>query len=250
MEIKRISEESFESVNQYLQAVFEYVENFADLHFIDYQNVRYMALSYNTATVLVFKQEESFKVVIVELEKGQISRLIYNDNLYTFEENIVNRKNIDGTLIEQIIADIENELGISEVIYKRYDKEKDKMINLEYNITPYREYAATVIKNISLYIPDIVCVEKRISLFNHKILSKRQTFCLVKEQYYQVYMTTKNMLHYNPFIGINKETLLAQIEEERLEVPKELASLISNTNEEINTLKLVAEGYQNYIKGQ
>lgn len=255
MEIKRVKEESYESISAYLDILMSLVSRFDNLCFVDHDGKRYM----------VGVGDE--KIVYVENDEGNLNPYYIDDSNPLVEKY--------GT--EEFDHEIIIESDLREVIRKNKltgNAERlsylPRIDNYPRDIIDYIQYIdsleATVLHKYDVtnrcnerdafnfcacHEPDLIQVTVLKQLLWH-YYPKTYDYCLGLDDdfYYQPLIKIKDLL-----IGSKKYRFFSKYFIQELSkkgfsanIPRELSSLALDTEETHKSLKLIGDEYKNFIK--
>lgn len=256
MKIKRINEESYESIKGYLNIMLPLCPSLLDLCFIDYNGKRYM---------LAIGEET---IGIVENDNGMLNPYVYNLNTldvinYSSEEyeyqiridsdikevirsNKLN-KNIERLSYMPRIEDFPRDI----LEYAQWNEKREATAEYKYDVTSRNGLAPSIIYS-RYHTPDQVELKELkelLFLYNQK----RSLYCISekKDGYYRPLFNIGKL-----YIGTYPKLFSSEDIKEKInslgfekDIPSSLSTILTGENHELNSIREITSEYQNYIKG-
>lgn len=257
MEIKRVKEESYESISAYLNVMMSFVSRFDDLCFVDEDGKRYM----------VGIGDEKF--VIVENNNGELNPyyLAFPDPMvekigteaYTYEivtqpdlKEITKKGTINGNCERlSYLPRVEN-YPRDEMEYLQFVEKLDSLMYQRFDVTS-REDMNSACVFCQFHEPDVIHVDVvKKALFGYRCAKYDYCLGLHDKFYYQPLIKIRGLMFGTKREKYPAEEFLDEICARGFnrKIPDELSSLLTDTNEKHKTLKLITDNYRNYIKEQ
>lgn len=257
MEIKRVKEESYESIKAYLDEMMSIVPRYSDLCFVDHDGKRYMvgigdekfaivendngelnpcSIAYPNQFMEKYETEEYKYDIITQLDLLEVvrhSRICKDCERLSYLPRIENHPHGVIEYVQFI-----DELTAS--VIKKYDVTGRISIDDSFNFSKYHE-------------PDIIRVEslKRFLFWLYR-KSYDYSLGLLDDFYYQPLIRLGDLYIGSKKVKYPSSDFMDELSAEGFnrQIPDDLSSLITGKNERHETLKLVVDNYQNYIKEQ
>lgn len=255
MQIKRIKEESYESIVTYLNEMMSFVSRYDNLCFVDHDDKRYM----------VGIGDEKF--VIIENDNGELNPyyLAFLDPMvekYGTEEftyDIITQPDLKEVVRKSTISDDCERLSYLPRIedFPRDTVEYVQFLN-EFDISMLQKYDVTTRSDIksslvfcNFHEPDVIRVEKlKQMLFWYRKVTYDYCLGLKDNFYYQPLIRIGDLLVGTKRVKYPSQDFIEELSKKGFNktIPDELTSLLTGDNTKHKTLKLITDNYRNYIK--
>lgn len=257
MEIKRIKEESYESVVAYLNEMMSFVSRYDDLCFVDHNGKRYMA------------GVGDEKIVIIENNNGELNPyyLAFPDPMvekfgmeeYTYD--IVTQPDLKEVIRKSTISDDCERLSYlprvedfprDTVEYAQFIDELFVSMLQKYDVTQRSDVNSSLVY-CQYHEPDIIRIEalKKRLFWEHRVT---YDYCLGLRDnfYYQPLIRIGDILMGTKRVKYPSKEFVEELGKKGFNtiIPDDLISLLTGEHETHKTLKLITDNYQSYIKEQ
>ncbi|MCH5166713.1 MAG: hypothetical protein J1F35_02360 [Erysipelotrichales bacterium] len=259
MEVKRVKDETYESISAYLDLILTQVNRFNDLCFITFDGKIYMASHVEKGVGIVENDKGELSSYYLGSSSKAINMTEYSTNEHLYEILDEDVKEITRTEYETenrsklvyLPAIEDHPRDVLE--YVQYLEEEVIALSYRYDVTSRRGINDAILFS-SYHFPDSLLL---------KVLKQKLFFTYQKSYHYSLGLVDGDK-YYQPLIKIGEmmfgtrrtvydaETLIDEICEYGFtkKIPEDLSSLLKGDNKKYNELKLVANAYKSYIKVQ
>lgn len=257
MQIKRVKEESYESIELYLNEMMSLVSRYSDLCFVDHEGKRYM----------IGIGDEKF--AIVENDNGELNPcclsypnpMIEKYDTEGYKYNIITYPDLKEVTKESKISDDRERLTYmlrtddfprDTLEYIQFIDELTASVLKKYDVTQ-RNGVNSALAFCNFHEADIIRVEtlKKFMLGYRKAT---YDYCLGLNEdfYYQPLIRLGDLLIGTKRVKYPSKEFVDELSEKGFNrnIPSDLSSMLTGSNEHYKTLKLITDNYQKYIKEQ
>ena len=249
--IKRLDEESYSSVSSYLNELISISNHLYDPAVIILDGKKYIidkfAEGYGKGFSIVEELDDSLKTYAIALDPDNKLKIIVTDEyeieLNFEDEDIAIKKVNTNDLTQEALLTRVYPNGMKAIIYTKADLKNNLAYDLKYDITNNRNTIESQLNWLQYKTPDIIDF-MRLKNLKYKDIS---TYLKINDEYRRANVRL-------PILGylcirtnsINKETMSNIVTNYgfKMEVPTELTSIASNTNENIKRLELISNAYE------
>lgn len=257
MQIRCISDSEKESITEYLKLLEDLVGKNTDLVEMIYDNKKILVSSGESAVGVVINDGDTLKPYFINMDDKNLpvfGNLTYIFNVADFDLKEVIQTNViddSETRVSYLKRTDNNPRDI--IVYFQYLSGINSCLEFRYDVTMRNTLEHSLA--YTLYqLPDDIRFE---------YLKKYGPIVKKKKHFYGRSIDEENV-YYSPLFVIKEipcgqksktfdgHILMQQFENLGFEknIPFELSSILTDTNEEYKTLKLINNQYKNYIKGQ
>lgn len=257
MEIKRVKEESYESIVAYLNEMMSIVSRYDDLCFVDHNNQRYMVGIGDEKFAIVENRDGELNPCYLSFPDPMLERYgteEYNYDIVTQPDllEVVRRSTISDDCERLSYMPRVEDFPRDTVEYVQYLDSLEASVLKKFDVTQ-RHDAASSLVFCNYHEPDIIRVETiKKMLFWYRKFTYDYCLGLKDDFYYQPLIRMGDLLIGTKRVKYPSKDFVHELSMKGFNetIPHELTSLLTNENEHHKTLKLIVDNYQNYIKEQ
>ena len=259
MEVKRVKDETYESISAYLDLILAQVNEFNDLCFITFDGKIYMASHVEKGVGIVENDNGELNSYYLGSSSNANNMIEYSTNEHLYEILDEDVKEITRTEYE---TDNRSKLVYLPAIedhprdiieYIQYLEEDVAALSYRYDVTNRRGINDAVLYT-SYHYPDCLLLKVLKSGLLHTYeKSYHYSLGFVDgDKYYRPLIRIGEMMYGTRRTVYDASTLIDEICERGFtqKIPEDLSTLLTGNNKKYNELKLVANTYKSYIKGQ
>lgn len=254
MEIKRVSDESYESISAYLDLILTMTTNLKDLCFVNHDGKKIMITQFGTMTALVENDNGKLTSYFLGKTPSQVDCFSSEDYLYEMreeEDGIEVKRNDLGTKdIYRLsyLYPIENHPRYI-VEYLHYIDKLASSVDYSYDVTSRGSLESSLLFCDHHY-PDKIVVNVLKQYFI-KAYKRKYTYALGlnDEKYHQPRIEIGPLLLGHKRLLLDAGGFIEALGNKGFisKIPEDLSSLLRGDNETYNRLKLVSNEYRNFI---
>lgn len=262
MEIKRIKEESFESIAAYLNVLLPETSYINDLCSVSTGNKYGLVTIKDGGLALVLNEDGNLNPYTITLdEDGNINE--YKNDEYEYELSLgldnglkgIRRQNhLTGNINQIVYTPAEGGMPRTMLDYYQYLSEQAATLIYNYDVTSHSSNLSMSLSYLTYHEPEkIILMQLLHTLFN---LPHKKEAILYKignnPNYYKCLFRIANIMFPDRSQIFRPEEILEKLGEMGFtpNIPNEMTSLLGGTNDEVKKLQLIANSYYDYIKRQ
>lgn len=265
MEFKKVREESYESIQKYLETLLDVSDSIQNLSFVTVDGIKYLVSSEGERVGIVKNDGNTLTAYYLCDASEEMPHDFYaTTNKYY---RILRKEVSDDTFVEVI----KNTLGEDEDLSKEesllymprienfprdiisYEQRvNNASFEMKYDVTE-RSSIISGVNYTKFHTPDqLISKVTRSRRFGSKVRETHFLKALNEEFYYKPIIATRNFAFGAGFLKYPTEELLAEIAllGFNKKIPEDLYNLLTDEDKNYKTLRLIAHSYNNYLKQQ
>lgn len=257
MEIKRVKEESYESIQAYLNEMMSLVSRYSELCFVDHNGKRYMVGIGDEKFAIIENNNGELNPCYLAFPDPMVEK--YGTEEYTYD--IITQSDLLEVVRKSTISDdcerlsympkIEN-FPRDTVEYIQYIDALEASVLKKFDVTQ-RNGVSDSLVFCNYHEADIIRVETlKKFLLGYRKVTYDYCLGLTDDFYYQPLIKLGEILIGTKRVKYPSKEFADEISSQGFNrnIPDDLSSMLTGDNERLKTLKLVVDNYQNYIKEQ
>lgn len=257
VDIKKIDSKNYESYSRFFDGTLRVVDSIVDPYIVKCNGKQYVVSHEDSVFAIVEDQGSDIMSYAVGLnEDGIMETMVDEYNLYQILLNeeipIVSKKSLSDKLIEQVYITHQEDNKPNEYFYYyKMTEDASAEINLQYDITRFKDSLELFFSYIDTKKPDIVFLNYAKRMLGFIEYMKKNGFIKLTgyDEYGKVLVESPSGFAVLRTKTFHEDDIrkMASMYGLGLSVPKEMLELFSGKSEKANTLQLIAQEYRKNI---